>query len=415
MRVNELLYQAITRYQQILTQIEKANSTPQAEQIFQVLLARDAIQDALQRGESPPASLLLRLTELDKRLQKQEARIVDVEDYSCWRQCIQPPDSAWWWYFPLPSRPWWTHLNWLWNALTLVLLAISVSLIVDGIPRFLSGGLDTASVLAVIIPSLLALLTSGTLTPIGREARSYLFQKLNQSLWPLLSLLLSLALALSLIVIHEFFFDDLAVSFHHQGKQFYEQEQWEQALSNYQKAIALDPSYAQAHYELGIVYEELQQFDKAKIEYLLAVRQDNSADSLIRLQAYNNWGHLLILNQEYTQAIAPLIEGKKALKEEQVKTSEDFQKVKYALLKNLGWAQLELKNYSEAESLLQEAISLNSTRAPAYCLLAQVLEAQTQKDEALKNWNNCLAYADLGKPDEYLWLSIAREKINKGS
>ncbi len=415
MRVNQLLYQAITRYQQILTQIEKANTTPQAEQFFQVLLARDAVQDGLQKGETPPASLLLRLAKLDKHLQKQQARIVRIKDYPYWRKSIQPPDSAWWWHLPIPTRRWWTYLNWLWNGLTLVFLAISVSLIVDGIPRFLSGGLDKASVLAVIIPSLLALLTSGTLTPIGREARSYLFQKLNQSLWPLLSLLLSLALALSLMVIHQFFFDDLAVSFHAQGQHFYAQEQWEQALSNYQKAIALDPSYAQAHYELGIVYEELQQFDKAKIEYLLAVRQDNSADSLIRLQAYNNWGHLLILKKEYTQAIAPLIEGKNALDKEQVKTSEDFQKVKYALLKNLGWAQLELKNYSGAKSLLQEAISLNSTRAPAYCLLAQVLEAQAQKDKALKNWNNCVAYADLGRPDEYLWLSIAREELKKGS
>ncbi len=77
---------------------------------------------------------------------------------------------------------WWESLDWLWNGLTLVFLALSVSLIVDAIPKFLSGGLDTASVLAVIIPSLLALLTSGALTPMGREARSYLFQKLAQPL-----------------------------------------------------------------------------------------------------------------------------------------------------------------------------------------------------------------------------------------
>jgi len=93
----------------------------------------------------------------------------------------------------------------------------------------------------------------------------------------------------------------------------------------------------------------------------------------------------------------------------QVKTSEEFGTVKYALLKNLGWAQLELQNYSEAKSLLQDAIALDSTKAPAYCLLAQVLESQ--KEEALTTWNSCLAYADPGKPDEYLWLSIAREKI----
>jgi tetratricopeptide (TPR) repeat protein len=43
----------------------------------------------------------------------------------------------------------------------------------------------------------------------------------------------------------------------------------EQALANYQKAIALNQSYAQAHYNLGLLYEDLQQFDKANAEYQL--------------------------------------------------------------------------------------------------------------------------------------------------
>ena len=409
MKAHEYLYPAITRYRQLLIQIEQSSPIPQTNQIFQVLQARDAVQDALDKVESPPESLLLELIELDRRLQKQQSMIAGLKEYPNWRKSLYPPDSAWWWYFPIPQRQ--TQLDWLWNGLSLVFLTISVSLIVDGIPRFLSGGLDIASVLAVIIPSLLALLTSGALTPIGREARNYLFQQLDQSRWSFISLLLSFVLALSLIVIHQFFFDNFAVHFQNQGLNFYRKGQWEQALSNYQKAVALDPSYAKAHYNLGIVYEDLQQFDQATTEYQLAVKQDSSDNSLIRLQAYNNWGRLLILNKKYTQAIAPLIEGKNALDESQVKTSEDFQKVKYALLKNLGWAQLELKNYSEAKSLLQEANALDSTKAPAYCLLAQVLEAQ--KEEALTTWNSCVAYADLGKPDEYLWLSIAREKFKQ--
>ena len=412
MKVDQLLYPAIYRYQYILTQIEEATPTStETEKILQVLLARDAVQDALQNSKSASDSLLLKLAELDKRLQKQKAKVIGVEDYPHWRKSFQPPQSAWWWHFTIATRRWWTHLDWLWNGLTLVFLAISVSLIIDGIPRFLSGGLDTVSVLAVIIPSILALLTSGTLTPIGREARNYLLQKLDQSFWPFVTLLLSFFLALSLIVIHQYYFDNFAVHFYNQGLQFYEKGQWEQAVSNYQKAVALDPNYAQAHYNLGIVYEDLQKFDKAQTEYLLAVKQDNSANSLIRLQAYNNWGHLLILEKKYAKAITPLLEGINALDEKLVPTNDDFQKVKYALLKNLAWAQLELKNYSSAKSLLQEAIKLNSSKAPAYCLLAQVLEAQAQKNEALQNWTNCLAHADQKSPDEYLWLSIAREKL----
>ena len=411
MKVNQLLYPSFIRHQQILTEIEKDVPNCQGERILLVLLARDAVQDALQREESPPASLLLQLAELDQRLQQQQAKIVQVKDYPLWRKSFDPPDSAWWWHFPLPNSSWWQRLDWLWNGLTLVLLAISVSLIVDGIPRFLSGGLDTASVLAVIIPSLLALLTSGSLTPIGREARNYLFQKLAQPFWPLLSVCLAFFLALSLIIIHQFFFDDLAIYFAQQGQKFYLAGRWEQALSNYQKAIAFDPNYAQAHYNLGLLYEDWQKFDLAKSEYQLAVSKDISANLLVHLQAYNNWGRVLILEQKYTKAIAPLKEGKNTLDRELVKTDKDFEKVKYTLLKNLGWAQLELKNYTEAQSLLQEAIALNSTRAAAYCLLAQMLEVQEQKQEAFQNWENCIVYADSGKPDEYLWLSIAREKI----
>ncbi len=415
MRTDQVLYPALTRYQQTLTQLETAAPAPLPEKILQVLLARDDVQGALNETECPPTSLLLELAELDRRLQQQQASIVRAKDYLHWRNSFQPLNSAWWWYFSTPTCHWWERLDWLWNGLTLVFLTISVSLIVDAVPRFLSGGLDVFSALVVIIPSLLVLLTSGALTSIGREARNYLFEKLAKSYWSLLSPALAFGLALSLIVIHQCFFDDLAVYFHQQGEQFYLKGQWEQAFSNYQKAIALNPSYAEAHYHLGILYEDLQQFDQAKTEYQLAVKQDNSANSLIRLQAYNNWGHLLILQKEYAKAITPLLEGKNALNEEQVKTEGNLQKVNYALLKNLEWVQLELKNYSEAQSWLNEAIALDSQRAPAHCLLAHVLEAQAQKNEALESWKQCVAYANRGLPDEYLWLSIAREKLKKES
>ena len=158
MRVHEYLYPAISRYQQLLTQIEQSSPTPQTNQIFQVLRARDIVQEALEKGESPPESLFLKLIELDQLLQKQQSKIARVKEYPSWRKSLDPPDSAWWWYFPPNQQQ--TQLDWLWNGLSLVFLTISVSLIVDGIPRFLSGGLDIASVLAVIIPSLLALLTS---------------------------------------------------------------------------------------------------------------------------------------------------------------------------------------------------------------------------------------------------------------
>ena len=406
------LYSAIIQYQQVLTQIEQ--NSPNSEDILELLLARDTVQNILSQDNSPTVtSHLSRLTKLDQRLFEQKKTIVAMEDYSRWRKSFQPPESYWWWYFLSMQRfSWWQQLDWLWNSLSIVFWTISVSLIADGVARLLSGGLDTLSILAIIIPSILALLTSGNLTPIGKGIKEYFSQKFNRFILTIVNLFISFALFVSLVITHQFFYDNLAVYFHDRGLNFYQQGQLEQALANYHKAIALDHGYSEAHYNSGIVYEDLQQLDKAQTEYLLSVQKDDgSNNSLISLKAYNNWGRLLILEKKYVRAITPLIEGKNALDEQKVQGEPELQQVQYALLKNLGWTHLELKNYSSAESLLNEAIAVQGDKAPAYCLLAQLWEARSQEQKALDNWNLCLVNADSTSPDEYFWLSIAREKV----
>ena len=253
MKVDRNIYRAIQKYEETLAKLETATSP--AEQVLPVLWARDAVRDALQKVECPPISLLLYLSELDKRLRKQQAIVTGASDYAHWRDSFQPPESSWWWYFSKPICHWWERLDWLWNGITLVFLTISVSLIADAVPRFLSGGLDAVSVLAVIIPSLLTLLTSGALTPIGREFRNYLFQKIAKSYWSLVTMAIALILLGLLIFAHNSF-PDIAVYFHDRGEKQYLAGKLEQSLGNYQKAIALNPSYASAHYNLGLLYKE---------------------------------------------------------------------------------------------------------------------------------------------------------------
>ena len=256
---------AIFRYRRILIQLEAEPTPFEAKAVLRLLQARDRVQETLSQVPDPSPLLLSELAELDRRLDQQKANIARLPHYAQWQKSFLPPDSAWWWHFPLPARSWWERLDWLWNGLTLVFSAISLSLIIDGVPRFLSGGLDTASVFAIIIPSLLALLTSGSLTSIGREARNYLFQKMPSSIGSLLTTGLALLLAFCLIMIHQFYFDDLAIYFNQQGKQLYLKGYWEQSLSNFKKAIAFNPSYAQAHYHLGLLYEDWQKFESGQV------------------------------------------------------------------------------------------------------------------------------------------------------
>jgi len=53
------------------------------------------------------------------------------------------------------------------------------------------------------------------------------------------------------------------------------------AVESYRRAIAVDPSYAQAHLNLGFVYERLNQPDLSRNEYAEACRLDRRICPLV--------------------------------------------------------------------------------------------------------------------------------------
>jgi serine/threonine protein kinase len=165
----------------------------------------------------------------------------------------------------------------------------------------------------------------------------------------------------------------------------------------YRLALLLDPNFAEIHFSLGKLYEKGSAFDQAEAEYQRSITIKPDFD-----KAYNNLGRLYILKKESSAAIITLKKGLELSKEPEVK---------YALLKNLGWALKEEAGYEEAKVYLQEAIALDGKRAPAHCLLAQVLEVQGNRVVALEKWKNCLRYGSEDNPDEIIWMSQARKRL----
>ena len=96
------------------------------------------------------------------------------------------------------------------------------------------------------------------------------------------------------------------------------------AEQSFQKAIALDSDNADAHYNLGSLYDHLEQPDKAKKEYLIAISA-NVPD------AYNNLARLYLREKEYSQAAALLIQGMS----QQEKLESIEAQTRYSLAKNL--------------------------------------------------------------------------------
>ncbi|MEL6438115.1 MAG: tetratricopeptide repeat protein [Cyanobacteria bacterium J06621_8] len=405
---------AVAQYESALESLKEKSTE---NELQQVIKARNEVGRLLRQEERGAAGIIEYLTDLDRDLEAERTRILSPEnlgELAGWDNIVQPTLIETWWQGKQPVRKsWWEKLDWLWSGLNLVFLTISVSLITDAASRFLKGGFDTLSALTIAVPSVLTLLTSGALTKVGKDARQYLFTKwgIVPRRWEIATLGFSLSLLIGLVIFHQNY-SFIATQFNQNGVTHYEANQLDSALSDYQRAIALKPNYAEAHYHLGLLYEDLQKLEKAQAQYQLAVENgSDSPTSLPLLKARNNLGRLYLLDEKYDQAIPPLLEVFNALDEELVADSEEYQKLNYTVLKNLGWAQLGAGNTVEATIRLKEAIQLNEDRASGYCLLAQVYEKQEQLELANKQWQKCRTLADISNPDEYRWLSIARERL----
>lgn len=417
---------ALERYSKALHDLgptDPAITTPIAERVLETLLARDAAQACLEEAESISASSLLLLNKLDDRFAEQQKTLASLDAIAKWRKVRNPPQSAWWWYPEPPALlpclehrwNWLDQFDWLWALLSLFCLTVAVTFVLNTLNRVLAGGIDTQGLFAVVLQTVLTL-TGGVvaLTQQGRQTLETLLTRcrIPRHYWQELSVLLSLLLLLVVIGIHELYLPRLAADLSQQGLTYYEKGRLDSALSAYQQSIALRPDNPEVYYSLGVLYEDLQEPDKAIAQYQLVVQSEPppepaSQERLIFLRANNNLGRLYLLQDKPKEAWISLERGLGLVDANVVKTNPDFRYEHYNLLKNLGWARLQQKNYADAANYLQQASELDNQRAAAYCLQAQVLEAQKQNTDAA--WESCVQYAKLSNADEALWIGMARE------
>ena len=202
-----------------------------------------------------------------------------------------------------------------------------------------------------------------------------------------------LLILIPLFIIISLFISNL---FNQQGYKYYTNEKWGKAKNNYHLALIFNPKNAEAHLNLGLVYEELNNSEQARYHYQKAWEAGIPA-------AMNNLARLEILNNQPGEAINLLL---------QAQSQKNLDKeTSYAIFKNIGWARLKQKDYPSAESSLLEAIALQEDQASAYCLLAQVKEADNKQTAALKEWEKCNQYANPTNPDEDQWRIIAQNRL----
>lgn len=391
---------ALQRYTTGLTVLERLPSSPAPEQVLEVLSARDALRYALENTPDPSPETLIAVVELDHRLKQCAKAIAQTIDLDEWQASLNPPAEAWWWFLEASENQGvWYRFDSAWTGLSIVCLTAAGSLIIDIAPRFLAGGPEIAGSLMVATQSVATILAArGALTEAGRRWSEKLLKglRLPKFLWhevqfglALLVLLGSVGFRFSLPWIGEIYRE--------QGIRKHNAGNLADAQDNYERAIALNPDDAEAQYNLGLLYEDLQNFNSARTQYQLAVQEGYS-------RAYNNLARLYILDGNNAAAVTLLMRGLQSIDDRQIKPF---------LHKNLGWARLEQGRFADAKAQLQLAIALTSEPAAhPHCLLAQVLEEQGQAAQAQPRWVDCVALGNGLNPEEDAWIGLARQRIS---
>ncbi len=289
--------------------------------------------------------------------------------------------------------------------------SITISFSTDVLRRFLGDGWP--DIAALIVESVLVLLAivAAALTVISLMLPAHPLvvkaagsggldtpQKVRRAvILTGIALVIALGLWLSLPVFARYYNERGA------GFQYREQPDLSRARESYQQAVRLLPSYAQAHYSLATVQEDLLP-EKAIEEYRLAISYDSHI-----YPAYNNLARLYLQRGK-----ADYYESALSLLSQAGDLAPQDENVQYSLDKNLGWANYALKHYAMAEMYLRRAIALRGEQsgAAAHCLLAYVLKDQGKAGVADECFD-CVSLAPGEKDVEPKWLSDAQECLKK--
>ena len=181
-----------------------------------------------------------------------------------------------------------------------------------------------------------------------------------------------------------------------EGHQFQQQGNLEQAATAYRKAVTVNPSYAEAYNDLGVVLESMEDFSHAEEAYQTALKFKPdlaSAHSNLALlyeetnrvkEAAVHWGARVRLGPPdgawVIKAREKLMKYQCAVPETVVeKTAKKAKEIRLAI--EVGKAHLEGKQYDKAIAEFERALKMDPTNGEAARLL-RLAKTRAQQDQS---------------------------------
>jgi len=357
----------VAEYQSLLDQLGAKH--PDGDKLgYRLLIVRDRIAAAI-RDAAPPLSLAAKIGDLDKRLKGKQVAAFQGAAFDALRSVMQPPAENWWWQPRDPANP-------LWTAIAVLLLTLSLTMITDFARRVLSTDPNETGIVWIASQAVLAVAATSAFSDSGRQwFETLLRRRVRPRFLPPWKLAAALGLFLVVCLLRKFApgiiaqdYNNVAFHTHHSTAE----------LQGYKLAIAFDPEMVQAHFNLGIAYEDAYQYDKAIDEYHTIIGIDPT-----HAPAYANLARLLILQNQPLNALRIADDGSKL-------SNVDSQTAA-TIRKNLAWAESELGYYRQAESDAKLALQSTKVTAAAYCVLGKIYNQTHKPGEAQAAWSNFTA------------------------
>ena len=245
-----------------------------------------------------------------------------------------------------------------WDVLSVLLLAVSVTMLTDFTRRMLGADPDSWGILSVSVQAVLAFAASSMFTDSGWSWIKGALGRLHRTEHHKGAWRFGAAAVLFSVVAPMWLLAPSQLSWHY-NERAYKREgiNLAESLRDYQRAISLDPKQQKPHVNLGEVFEGFYRYDDAAEQYREAIVADTSDPT-----PYNNLARVLLLDGKAATALRITNDALKLnASDPRVKAA------KPALLKNRAWAEYLLGFYSQA---IGDATKSNS--AAGDCVLGKV-------------------------------------------
>ncbi|MDM8528159.1 tetratricopeptide repeat protein [Anaerolineales bacterium HSG24] len=399
------------------------------EDLLDCLLTRDKIAILTDTSQQTESETIRQIAESDKLLKTLAKPMDELDELNDWQVSLGRSTEAWWWYISPPPPP--VQLNvfqrydWVTTSGNVIVMTLIIALLLDIAPRFWQGGADTSGTLAIVMQTVLTMITAGgILTKTGAEVLERVFTHISlpRYMWQGVRLGLGVLMLMLLLGFRVFGLPQLAVFYYDSGFSYqYPNEPNPSNLmlaeQHYRRTLALNTNsnsvlVSKTNYHLGHMYETLQDFSKARTAYRLAVLGNYPP-------AYNNLAHLEIEQKKYKSAVNLLFHGMEKARANSKRFEDEVNPTDllHKMHKNLGRARFLQKRYNQAVAELQAAIDLKPKDASAYCMLAQVMEEQEKEAEETMNmetwqqWEFCRQYVTPDSdPNADDWIYEAQQR-----